>query len=581
VEFLLYLVASVILSAVLAPKPPKPKAATLDDFDLPTAEEGRPIPVVFGTVRITGSNVLWYGDLRTKSIKKSGLTGSTTVGYEYYLGLHFGLCHGPVDAFTKLEAGDKVAWSGNVTTNSTVTVDAARLFGGRKKEGGLLGAIDVAMGGSAQTPNAYLSSKIGGPMPAFRGILSMTWRGTSTGGGYIGTNAYMKPWAFTVRRILQGWHGGTAWYSAKATIGTGMNPAHIIYEAITNPEWGMGLPTTVIDSTSFTAVADTLHAEGFGLSLLWNQEGSVEEFVQSVVDHIAAALAFNRTTGKYELVLLRGNYTPGSLPEYSPANVVQVTNYQRQAWGETVNELTLTYTDGTTFKTSAVTAHDLANIASQGARLTQTVNMPGITSPTIAQQVAVRELTARCTPLAKVTFVTDRSAWSAKQGDVVRFTWPQLGLSQVVLRVLAVRQGRLTDNAIEVEAIEDVFGLSLNVYTSQPAPGADPDPTTTEEPPDEPGASVISSTTTAPPPSPADGDRYLVPTGATGAWAGHAGEVAIWDAEESVWVFEVPASGTIVNVEDTGDLVQTVPGGTAKTFTGGGGYPAALGYAGI
>jgi hypothetical protein len=69
---ILVLVASALLSIALAPKPPAPKPAALDDFDAPVAQEGRPIPVVFGTVTITGSNVLWYGDLRTTPIKSDG-----------------------------------------------------------------------------------------------------------------------------------------------------------------------------------------------------------------------------------------------------------------------------------------------------------------------------------------------------------------------------------------------------------------------------------------------------------------------------------------------------------------------------
>lgn len=70
-----YIVAIVIAALVataLAPKPAAPKPSTLEDFDLPTAEEGRPIPVVFGTVTITGANVTWYGNLRTKAIKSKG-----------------------------------------------------------------------------------------------------------------------------------------------------------------------------------------------------------------------------------------------------------------------------------------------------------------------------------------------------------------------------------------------------------------------------------------------------------------------------------------------------------------------------
>lgn len=70
---LILLVVSYIVSAALAPKPPKPKPAALEDFDIPIAEQGRPIPVIFGTVLVTGPNVLWYGDLRTTAItSKSG-----------------------------------------------------------------------------------------------------------------------------------------------------------------------------------------------------------------------------------------------------------------------------------------------------------------------------------------------------------------------------------------------------------------------------------------------------------------------------------------------------------------------------
>ncbi len=39
---------------------------------------------------------------------------------------------------------------------------------------------------------------------------------------------------------------------------------------------------------------------------------------------------------------------------------------------------------------------------------------------------------------------------------------------------------------------------------------------------------VLSRTTTAPPVSPATGDTYIVPAGATGAWAGQTGKFACW-----------------------------------------------------
>lgn len=72
VAYLVVLIVSSLIAYALAPKPPAPKPAALSDFDVPTAEEGRPIPVVFGTVTITGPNVLWYGALRAEAIKKKG-----------------------------------------------------------------------------------------------------------------------------------------------------------------------------------------------------------------------------------------------------------------------------------------------------------------------------------------------------------------------------------------------------------------------------------------------------------------------------------------------------------------------------
>lgn len=70
--YLVVIVVAALISSALAPKPPEPKPASLSDVDAPTAEEGRPIPVVFGTVLLRGANVVWYGDLAAEPIRKKG-----------------------------------------------------------------------------------------------------------------------------------------------------------------------------------------------------------------------------------------------------------------------------------------------------------------------------------------------------------------------------------------------------------------------------------------------------------------------------------------------------------------------------
>lgn len=64
---LLIAVALAIISALLAPKPKTGKGASAQDLENPTAEAGRPIPVVFGTITVKGGNILWYGDKGTRT----------------------------------------------------------------------------------------------------------------------------------------------------------------------------------------------------------------------------------------------------------------------------------------------------------------------------------------------------------------------------------------------------------------------------------------------------------------------------------------------------------------------------------
>lgn len=69
-------------------------------------------------------------------------------------------------------------------------------------------------------------------------------------------------------------------------------------------------------------------------------------------------------------------------------------------------------------------------------------------------------------------------------------------------------------------------------------------------------AAVVNSTTTAPPGSPTDGQAWLVAVGATGAWAGKAGQIAAWF---SGWRFFAPKEGWRV-YDAAADVVLTFNG---------------------
>jgi len=55
-------VAALVISYALMPKPKQPKPPAVQDLDNPTAEAGREIPVVFGTITVKALNVLDFTD---------------------------------------------------------------------------------------------------------------------------------------------------------------------------------------------------------------------------------------------------------------------------------------------------------------------------------------------------------------------------------------------------------------------------------------------------------------------------------------------------------------------------------------
>jgi hypothetical protein len=64
---------------------------------------------------------------------------------------------------------------------------------------------------------------------------------------------------------------------------------------------------------------------------------------------------------------------------------------------------------------------------------------------------------------------------------------------------------------------------------------------------------VLDRDLTAPPSSPAEGDRYLVASGASGVWTGQAGKIAA--RQDGAWAFAVPRTGWRLWVADEGILL--------------------------
>ncbi len=394
-----------------------------------------------------------------------GGKGKQTVGYRYYMGLHAGISHGPVDALVEIRGGDVTLWTGNQTASGSITINAANAYGGDKREGGVSGKLDVMMGEPTQAPNSYLQSVISGLMPAFRGLLSVVFNG----GQIAANNPYPKPWSFRVQRASAGWDNNNPWYSAKAqiTLSNGakaMNPAHIVYEVLTNRDWGMGYPAGIIDTAAFQAAADQLYTEGLGLCLLWTRTDSIENFLQQIMDYAGAVLVQSKTTGLFQFNLIRGGYNVATLPVITRDNVIELTSLETTSITGATNEVVVNWVDPTSKTKRVTTVQALGAIQAQGVVVSASKDYSGIASLNLASRLAQRDLRAVSVPLKRVKLKLDRSAYAFLPGGLFVLNFPDEQISGMVFRIGDVDYGTLVQGYISITAIQDVFALPNTTY---------------------------------------------------------------------------------------------------------------------
>lgn len=587
-----------------------------------------------------------------------GSSKKVTVGYKYYLGMHMVLCHGPIDYVYQIKVDNREAWKG-FASGGPISINKPGLFGGEQREGGVSGTVDILMGESTQTQNAYLQGRLGTNIPAFRGVVSAVLRQV-----YLGMNPYLKRWAFRAQRINTSTDGATQWYPSKAPIGaisdvalyiamdisdsmatvtssgktrlenlkagleaalspllgipsgsgvdirvvgfaggtvaiersdvtgsdiqdiidwinardysdvpngttqfdvaigqaptffagsgskdrvsvfitdgesypagtevpagaifdsisglTGyginidladtsdtayldntpqdgipvvdggnasaienavvnsifshfdMNPAHIIRECLTDTAWGMGYLAADIDDTSFTAAADTLYDESMGISLLWDRQIPIEDFVSEIVRHINATLYVDRISGKFTLKLIRNDYDEMSLITLDESNISRVSDYSRVDPGDSINSVTVVYWDAKTGENASVTADDVALIQQYGTVINTTIQYPGFTKNSIAARAAARDLQTLSSPLLSATIEANREAAGLNIGDVFKFTWPDYHDGYIIMRVHQIALGDGKKNRVKITCTEDVFYLPTTPIVAEEDPG--------------------------------------------------------------------------------------------------------------
>jgi len=467
------------VSLLLARKQKGAKPAGKEDFDLPTAEEGRPYPVLFGCRRIRSPNAVSpLIQLYVKAKKKrSGIGSKTTVAHYYSVGLHLGICQANIDGIRQIWVADTCVWpvlndpaSQAADGQTLATIAAGECFGGYKREGGVSGPVHIQYGRSDQTLDSYLSAQLGADQPAYRGftgvILALV---------YIGTLPQIKPWSFLGKRTDTLTDGSAMWYISKAAVGSegDLNAIHILYELLTSRIVGLGKDTSLIGA-SFTAAADTCYEEGFGLSAVWDSASDeVEGLVQQIEAILDGKVYVDPATGKFEIGLVRADYDPEELEAFDESDF-WVEQMPTSSPGKVPSKTIVHWHDRVACQSRPAVDDDIALLTRQGGRpVVQEFDYAAfVCSGELAGQIAAREQQQVSAMPKRLTLRALRTMAHLHETSVVKISYPALNIAGMIVRVVTIDRGSLADGGCVLEVVEDVFGQAYTTYGTPPAPGA-------------------------------------------------------------------------------------------------------------
>ena len=476
---LLMWVVSFVLTDYFRERLPSQTASGLGDFNIPTATEGRPVPIcVGGTVRFEAPNCIWYGDFA--AVERTLETGvifkrDEVIGFEYLLALQYALFKGPSAGITGVWIGDDrvfdhVEDAGGIP-QMFVDVDRDDLFGGQDSGGGFVGRVRLHDGSETQGVSGFLATRLD-PLPAYTGLsYIMVTDISETAGANIGESNQLR----YIRVELQTFDdlAGTAGHPGLGDslslgndthfIGPDLNPIVAAWDVWTNTRWGRGFGLSDVDIASFQAAAATVHAEGLGWTNIQDEQtttGSIQDLIEQ---HVDGYIGPNPITGLIEVSLARPDYSIPALPLVidvgMSANLLEVKQWDQGDWSNTKNRIRIRYTSrDKDWKETHAVETAAGNRIIQGRTVTQEVRFPGCHTVAVAQVIAAREKRGLSIPLQKGTILVNRTAYELRPGQVFRLTSAQAEVVDLPVRVTKMSLGDTTRQSIELSVVEDIFG---------------------------------------------------------------------------------------------------------------------------
>lgn len=434
-----------------------------DQLNSATATEARPVPVVFGVVRLSGNFLRYDKDsFHNKAIRKraSSWTSKKTVGYKYFLTFEYGICMGAIDKITKVwsNPGEDIVWEGDEDF-STGDIQDLDIEGDKKG-----GAATVYRGTTDQVRN--VSERYADDVGNYRGVCFANFEDH-----YIGNSPHPSTYMFEVHRLPKCVDENGLPINGIFTNGSldnthpsyeEANPAAVVFEIYTNKEWGRGLPLAKIDTEAFKTASLYYAQQNTGISFSIGSQDALTETIELIQMHVSLIVY---TQG--DVVTCRAMSNPAtSYAERIKINRSMIKDIQmsRRAWAGTPNEIRASFINReNNYQQEIVVAQDLGSIQMANTINSIPVQIDAFGNRNTAEAHAYRILSEIAYPSAQLTGVLTRFHADLQPGAFVELVMDDFNGQDVTTfwRVKELDDGDQDPQGVRVTLEEDFYATAF------------------------------------------------------------------------------------------------------------------------
>jgi hypothetical protein len=475
------------------------RLANISDDQLNSNQQAVPVKYLAGRSYVAGDYISPAYNPSAQPVKtQTGKGESTTTGYTYFASFALMFCMGgrrPVDAVYTVIVDSEIIWSGSIARTSgdyeVITVAGygqIYLYWGSDTQAidSLLLTPRGALGGAdPRDPTTWPPNPATGGQVTFDGVAS----GDSNpfDGHYDQHSAYrgqcyavFKNWKLgrdrtQIPNIQLELQRGCPWFSGGQidSLDSGINPAAILFDWLTDTRFGMCMPEARLDETTFTALLTALGALGVNLSPVISQQNDFRSFVAQLLEYYDGWI--RRNGDKLEVGLWsHGNIDTSGLPILTDDGLNGEPDLTPSGFGPTVNETTVIYRDREHhFNDYTQHYRDANNRRVVGDARPAILERPWITDAALAKSYATEYGVMNALPTNAGTLAIKRewlAANNALPGTLFKFNSAFYGLS-FVCRLQEVETA--ADSSAEATlTVEVERGIWPSVYHGPPGAGA-------------------------------------------------------------------------------------------------------------